>query len=184
MHMYITSYLDYWVYRWRMYIMSRIRANVYRQLFTLSNYSICISRSYRWSFSLVCTIVLFFIFIFFTYISYITPLPIRLSSLTSYYIPRDGPQSSYKEYISMLPPTEHPEVFGQHPNADIASQIAETRTLFDTLLSLQPQVSSTTAAGAGPSREDKVRGKQEGSKGGQKCLSWVEIHRHMIRPTM
>ncbi|XP_044040597.1 dynein axonemal heavy chain 2-like isoform X2 [Siniperca chuatsi] len=80
----------------------------------------------------------------------------RLSSLTSYYIPRDGPQSSYKEYITMLPPTEHPEVFGQHSNADIASQIAETRTLFDTLLSLQPQVTSPSAEGARPSREDKV----------------------------
>ncbi|KAI3375810.1 hypothetical protein L3Q82_004092 [Scortum barcoo] len=80
----------------------------------------------------------------------------KLSSLTSYYIPRDGPQSSYKEYISMLPSSEHPEVFGQHPNADIASQIAETRTLFDTLLSLQPQVTSSSAVGARPSREDKV----------------------------
>uniref|UniRef100_A0A3Q3RVK4 Dynein axonemal heavy chain 2 n=1 Tax=Mastacembelus armatus TaxID=205130 RepID=A0A3Q3RVK4_9TELE len=80
----------------------------------------------------------------------------KLSSLTSYYIPRDGAQSSYIEYIGMLPPTEHPEVFGQHPNADIASQIAETRTLFDTLLSLQPQITSPTAVGARPSREDKV----------------------------
>ncbi|KAF1380471.1 hypothetical protein PFLUV_G00164080 [Perca fluviatilis] len=80
----------------------------------------------------------------------------RLSSLNSYYIPRDGPQSAYKEYISMLPATEYPEVFGQHSNADIASQIAETRTLFDTLLSLQPQVTISTTTGAGPSREDKV----------------------------
>ncbi|XP_078020536.1 dynein axonemal heavy chain 2 [Epinephelus lanceolatus] len=80
----------------------------------------------------------------------------KLSSLNSYYIPRDGPQSSYKEYIRMLPSTEHPEVFGQHSNANIASQIAETRTLFDTLLSLQPQVTSPTAAGSRPSREDKV----------------------------
>ena len=37
----------------------------------------------------------------------------------------------------MLPATDHPEAFGQHPNADIASQITETRTLFETLLSLQ-----------------------------------------------
>uniref|UniRef100_A0A8C2ZK56 Dynein axonemal heavy chain 2 n=1 Tax=Cyclopterus lumpus TaxID=8103 RepID=A0A8C2ZK56_CYCLU len=80
----------------------------------------------------------------------------KLSSITSYYIPRDGPQSSYMEYISMLPSTEHPEVFGQHCNADIASQIAETRTLFDTLLSLQPQVTSPAAAGARPIGEDKV----------------------------
>lgn len=57
----------------------------------------------------------------------------------------------------MLPTHEHPDLFGQHPNADIASQIAETRSLFDTLLSLQPQVTSASAAGAGPSREDKVR---------------------------
>nr|XP_046242172.1 dynein axonemal heavy chain 2 isoform X2 [Scatophagus argus] len=80
----------------------------------------------------------------------------KLSSLTSYYIPRDGPQSSYKEHISMLPSTEHPEVFGQHLNADIVSQIAKTRTLFETLLSLQPQVTGHTAAGTSPSREDKV----------------------------
>nr|XP_019958870.1 PREDICTED: dynein heavy chain 2, axonemal [Paralichthys olivaceus] len=80
----------------------------------------------------------------------------KLSSLNPYYIPRDGPQSSHKTFISMLPSTEHPEVFGQHPNADIASQIAETRRLFDTLLSLQPQVTSPSSARAGPSREEKV----------------------------
>lgn len=78
----------------------------------------------------------------------------RLSSLPTYYIPRDGPQTVYQEYINLLPAVEHPEMFGQHPNADIASQISETRTLFDTLLSLQPQVTSTAATG--PSREDKV----------------------------
>ncbi|KAL0970220.1 hypothetical protein UPYG_G00238880 [Umbra pygmaea] len=57
---------------------------------------------------------------------------------------------------AISPATEHPEVFGQHSNADIASQIAETRTLLDTLLSLQPQGAHGATAGAGPSREDKV----------------------------
>lgn len=52
----------------------------------------------------------------------------------------------------MLPNMDHPEAFGQHPNADITSQIQEARMLFETLLSLQPQV--TTAQGE--SREDKV----------------------------
>ncbi|KAI5104428.1 dynein heavy chain 2, axonemal isoform X1 [Silurus meridionalis] len=80
----------------------------------------------------------------------------KLSSLPTYYIPRDGPRAVYWEYINLLPAVEHPETFGQHPNADIASQISETRTLFDTLISLQPQVTSTAATGAGPSREDKV----------------------------
>uniref|UniRef100_A0A672FP66 Dynein axonemal heavy chain 2 n=1 Tax=Salarias fasciatus TaxID=181472 RepID=A0A672FP66_SALFA len=81
----------------------------------------------------------------------------KLSSLPFYYIPRDGPLAQYKEYIHNLPSTENPEVFGQHPNAGIASQVAETRTLFDTLLSLQPQVTSAAATGAQRlSREDKV----------------------------
>jgi dynein heavy chain len=76
----------------------------------------------------------------------------KLSVLPTYYVPKDGPLSSYKEYISMLPNMDHPEAFGQHPNADITSQIQETRLLFETLLSMQPQ----TAVGSGESREDKV----------------------------
>ncbi|KAM8972622.1 dynein axonemal heavy chain 2 [Pelodytes ibericus] len=77
----------------------------------------------------------------------------RLSSLDAYYIPRDGPLASYKEFITMLPNVDHPEAFGQHANADIASQITEARTLFDTLLSLQPQITSSSQGG---SREEKV----------------------------
>lgn len=90
------------------------------------------------------------------HITFYAQLFIRLSSLPTYYIPRDGPLSGFQEYINTLPPTEHPEVFGQHPNADIASQIAETRTLFNTLLSLQPQNTGATTAGARPSREETV----------------------------
>uniref|UniRef100_H3DNF8 Dynein axonemal heavy chain 2 n=1 Tax=Tetraodon nigroviridis TaxID=99883 RepID=H3DNF8_TETNG len=82
----------------------------------------------------------------------------KLSCLPSYYIPDDGPLPSYLEYINGLPPTEHPEVFGQHFNADIASQIAEARMLFDTMLALQPQTSGAAAAGGGLTREDKVLG--------------------------
>ncbi|KAK3095642.1 hypothetical protein FSP39_017066 [Pinctada imbricata] len=76
----------------------------------------------------------------------------KLSSLPTYYIPKDGPLSSYIDFVSMLPNVDHPEAFGQHPNADIQSQIQETRMMFDTLLSLQPQISTT----GGESREDKV----------------------------
>ncbi|XP_030042289.1 dynein axonemal heavy chain 2 [Microcaecilia unicolor] len=78
----------------------------------------------------------------------------RLSVLETYCIPKDGFLSSYKEYISMLPGMDRPEAFGQHPNADIASQITEARTLFETLLSLQPQI---TPRGTGvQTREEKV----------------------------
>lgn len=62
--------------------------------------------------------------------------------------------ASYKEYISLLPGMDPPEAFGQHPNADVASQITEARTLFETLLSLQPQITPTSAGGQ--TREEKV----------------------------
>merc|ERR1711924_592146 len=70
-----------------------------------------------------------------------------------YFIPKEGPLSSFRENIDNLPNVDHPEAFGQHPNADIASQIADTRTLFDTLLGLQPK----TVSGEGEkSTEDVV----------------------------
>ncbi|XP_063098619.1 dynein axonemal heavy chain 2 isoform X4 [Cavia porcellus] len=78
----------------------------------------------------------------------------RLSALETYFIPKDGSLASYKEYISLLPSMDPPEAFGQHPNADVASQITEARTLFETLLSLQPQITPTSAGGQ--SREEKV----------------------------
>ena len=68
----------------------------------------------------------------------------KLSSLPSYYVPKDGHLHSYREFVNMMPNTDHPEAFGQHPNGDIASQIKETRLLFDTLLSLQPQVTGAS----------------------------------------
>lgn len=66
----------------------------------------------------------------------------KLSILPHYYVPRDGTLNAYREFVSMLPQIDHPEAFGQHPNADITSQIQETRMLLDTLLSLQPQVNN------------------------------------------
>lgn len=59
-------------------------------------------------------------------------------------MPRDSTFKSYKDFINSMPSTDHPEAFGQHPNADIASQIQESKTLFDTLLAVLPQKSSVT----------------------------------------
>ncbi|XP_031338901.1 dynein heavy chain 2, axonemal-like isoform X2 [Photinus pyralis] len=69
----------------------------------------------------------------------------RLSSLPTYYIPRDGSLESYLNYVNVLPNTDRPETFGQHPNADIASLNSETRSMCETLMSLQIQTSSGTA---------------------------------------
>lgn len=76
----------------------------------------------------------------------------RLSSLPNYYIPQDGSLQSYQDFITLLPSIDRPEAFGQHPNADITSLISETRSLFETLMSLQVQRKS----GVEESKEDKV----------------------------
>eukprot|EP01135_Chromosphaera_perkinsii_P005558 Nk52_evm107s352 gene=Nk52_evmTU107s352 len=65
----------------------------------------------------------------------------KLSTLSTYYIPEEGNLQSYKDYVNTLPVADNPEAFGQHSNADIASQIIEARNLLGTLTSLQPQVS-------------------------------------------
>uniref|UniRef100_A0A7S3G9X5 Dynein heavy chain n=1 Tax=Palpitomonas bilix TaxID=652834 RepID=A0A7S3G9X5_9EUKA len=75
-----------------------------------------------------------------------------LSKLPNYFVPDDGNLDHYKSFVVGLPSTDHPEAFGQHPNADIASQIQETSAMLDTLLSLQPQA----VAGEGESKDDKV----------------------------
>jgi dynein heavy chain len=75
-----------------------------------------------------------------------------LSTLPQYYIPEVNDLQGYRDYVQTLPGTDKPEVFGQHPNADIASQIRESNNILDTLLSLQPQVS----VGSGMTREEKV----------------------------
>ncbi|XP_046821789.1 dynein axonemal heavy chain 2 [Vespa crabro] len=63
----------------------------------------------------------------------------RLSSLSTYYVPRDGSLEFYRDIIMTLPTVDRPEAFGQHPNADITSLIMETRNICKTLMSLQVQ---------------------------------------------
>ena len=81
--------------------------------------------------------------------------------MPTYYVPRDGTLQSYREFVNMMPNTDHPEAFGQHPNGDIASQIKETRMLFDTLLSLQPQVTGGGSGGSGGSTKVKKTTEEE-----------------------
>lgn len=72
----------------------------------------------------------------------------KLSSLPHYFIPDDGNLQSYREFVHMLPNSDRPEAFGQHPNADIASQISEGNALLQTIVSLQPR--SAESEGVGP----------------------------------
>jgi dynein heavy chain len=83
----------------------------------------------------------------------ITTSQYRVSTMSSYYVPDSTDLQFVREYAQALPQIDKAEVFGQHPNADIASQIKESAGLLNSLLSLQPTV---TSGGKGASREDKV----------------------------
>lgn len=76
----------------------------------------------------------------------------KVSALPNYYIPETTELQGFREYVASLPTFDKPEVFGQHSNADIASQIRESDNMLQSLVSLQPQIT----IGAGASREDKV----------------------------
>lgn len=77
----------------------------------------------------------------------------KLSAHPTYFIPIEGDMAYYRDIINKYPASDHPEAFGQHTNADIASQISEANLLFSTLLSLQVQ-KQTSQSDSKP--EDKV----------------------------
>ncbi|KAF0306090.1 Dynein heavy chain 12, axonemal [Amphibalanus amphitrite] len=61
----------------------------------------------------------------------------RLSPSGDYYVPNKINYDDYVEYIKNLPTTQRPEVFGMHDNVDISRELAETRLLFDSVLTIQ-----------------------------------------------
>ena len=73
----------------------------------------------------------------------------------TYRAPPAGTYQSFVEYIRGLPFAEAPEVFGMHENANIAFQLQETRKIVDTVLSIQPRL-TTGGSGLTP---DEIVGK-------------------------
>lgn len=68
----------------------------------------------------------------------------KLTKLDTYYAPPDGPLSDVRDYIERLPLDEDPEVFGLHPNSNIAYEQRIARDLAETVLMMQPRVASAT----------------------------------------
>ncbi|XP_068204591.1 dynein axonemal heavy chain 5-like [Palaemon carinicauda] len=56
-----------------------------------------------------------------------------------YGLPMCKSQADYLEFVNQLQPTDSPEVFGLHPNADITYQINTAKGILDTILSMQPK---------------------------------------------
>ncbi|KAI8124809.1 axonemal, Dynein heavy chain 8 [Lucilia cuprina] len=62
-------------------------------------------------------------------------------------------QEAYLAAIEELPNIDPPQVYGFHSNAEITYQTNTTRSILDTIISIQPKESSS---GGGETREDKV----------------------------
>lgn len=65
----------------------------------------------------------------------------KLSESGLYYAPGEGTLDTYRDYISKLPMSDAPEVFGMHDNAEITGAILGTGALCGTILSLLPRSS-------------------------------------------
>ena len=66
-----------------------------------------------------------------------------LSTIPIYHIPDDGNLQTHREFIQTWPIIDRPEAFGQHTNADIASQLSASKLMLVTIASLQPKATSS-----------------------------------------
>ena len=67
-----------------------------------------------------------------------------------YRAPPRGDAQSYRDYIAGLPEEDAPEVFGLHDNANIAYQRAESDTMVEKVLSIQPRIGGGSGGGLTP----------------------------------
>ncbi|KAI8807084.1 dynein heavy chain and region D6 of dynein motor-domain-containing protein [Cladochytrium replicatum] len=77
----------------------------------------------------------------------------KLSSSGAYIVPLKSTYSSYLEHIKQFPLTQYPDVFGIHENGDIARQLSETKTLFESVLKTQER---TSTGGSGGKSNDEL----------------------------
>ncbi|XP_058823709.1 dynein axonemal heavy chain 3 [Topomyia yanbarensis] len=71
----------------------------------------------------------------------------QLSESGTYRVPINPVKAETLEYLSTLPLTAHPEVFGLHENADITRNIDETNSLLDRVLLTQTQLLAGKSSG-------------------------------------
>jgi len=72
----------------------------------------------------------------------------KFSESGTYFSPPVGSYDDLMTYLKNLPTIDNPEVFGMHANANIAFQLNETRTLYETVLGIQPRVAGAGSADA------------------------------------
>mmetsp|Transcript_17277 Transcript_17277/g.12263 ORF Transcript_17277/g.12263 Transcript_17277/m.12263 type:complete len:187 (+) Transcript_17277:8621-9181(+) len=70
----------------------------------------------------------------------------KLSKLEHYYAPPESNIGEVRNYIQGLPLEEDPEVFGMHPNANIAFEMNQVKDFIYTVLLMQPRQTAGKAA--------------------------------------
>jgi len=73
----------------------------------------------------------------------------KLSSLDTYYAPKEGSVEEVREMVQGFPLDDDPQVFGLHPNALITAQTNSANQFLGTVISVQPR-SSSSGAGKSP----------------------------------
>ncbi|KAF8783159.1 Dynein heavy chain 2 like protein [Argiope bruennichi] len=61
----------------------------------------------------------------------------RLTSVSDYYVPEDGPLEIYVRFIEGLPSLDVPEVFGQHCNAEIPYRVEDAKEILDNMMKIK-----------------------------------------------
>lgn len=66
----------------------------------------------------------------------------RFAKLPDYGIPAEGTLEECRAFVGNLPVDEDPRIFGLHPNALITAQFTQAKKFLDTVVSIQPKISS------------------------------------------
>lgn len=77
----------------------------------------------------------------------------KFANLQEYWIPEEGSLQETRDYLKSLPMDEDPRIFGLHPNALITAQFNQAKKFLDTVVSVQPRISS---GGGGKKPEEIV----------------------------
>lgn len=80
----------------------------------------------------------------------------RFTSSDTYFAPPEGTLLALREYVSLLPTADTPDIFGLHANADITFQQKETSQLLGTILRMLGGGGGDSGGGAAAQSNDSI----------------------------
>lgn len=76
----------------------------------------------------------------------------RFTKSSTYFVPHHDKITQIRHHIDEMPNVDEPEIFGMHPNANIAYLRSESQKVLDTVLNVQPR-ESQSASGESPEKQ-------------------------------